>query len=265
MAYYGKLPVVLLSEIASSREDSYRCAIASYLLSRMGESLSVDDIARGCFISRSAVSRFCREIGLEDFGELRELVAGAEKTFLLLAPDGGPDERARLLEREACCGISSALSTLDRGALSRLVGDVCSAKRIACFELLKAETAAISLQCDLAMLGLRALTKVSYRDQTDFLARSREGDVIVLFSYRGLYFEYGLPPEVLDGKGKAWIVTGNGAAEEKLRAHPLIRGVLAFRSSLSLSSHPYQLIAVAGAVAQETAARLRGKEGAGAR
>ena len=257
MAYYGKLPVVLLSEIASSRQDSYRCAIATYLLSRMGERLSVDEIARDCFVSRSAVSRFCRDIGLEDFDELRDLILNAEKTFKALAPEGGHRERAELLAREASGGIADAVSSLDYGALERLTDDICAAERIACFGLLKAETAAISLQCDLVMLGRRALTKVSYRDQMDHIARSRETDLILIFSYRGIYFEYGLPPEVLEGKGRVWVITGNPAAGEKLLRHPLISGVLTFRSSLDLSSHPYQLIAVSGVIAQQTASRLK--------
>ena len=80
MDYYGKLPIVLLSEIACSKDDTYRCRIASYVLGRIGKALSVEEIARDCFVSKSAVSRFCREIGLEDFGELKELQAKAEKT-----------------------------------------------------------------------------------------------------------------------------------------------------------------------------------------
>lgn len=257
MAYYGKLPVVLLSEIASSKEDSCRCAIAAYLLSRTGERLSVDEIARDCFVSRSAVSRFCRDIGLEDFDELRDLILHAESTFRTVAPEKSGRERADLIAKEASNGIFDAASTLDYAALARLTDDVCAADRIACFGLLKAETAAISLQCDLAMLGKRAFTKVSYRDQTDCIARSREGDVIVIFSYRGIFFEYGLPPGILDGKGKIWVVTGNPDAEEKLRRHPVIRDVLTFRSSLDLSAHPYQLIAAAGIIAQQVAARLQ--------
>ena len=40
MAYYGKLPIVLLSELASGKEDSYNCRIAAYLLRHLVESIS---------------------------------------------------------------------------------------------------------------------------------------------------------------------------------------------------------------------------------
>ena len=78
MAYYEKLPIVLLSELASGREDSYNCRIASWLLGHLGEQVSAKEIAQACFVSISAVSRFCKDIGLEDFYALRELLVAGD-------------------------------------------------------------------------------------------------------------------------------------------------------------------------------------------
>ena len=50
MAYYEKLPIVLLSELASGREDSYNCRIAAWLLRHLGEQVSAEEIARACFV-----------------------------------------------------------------------------------------------------------------------------------------------------------------------------------------------------------------------
>ncbi len=254
MDYYGKLPIVLLSEIACTKEDTYRCRIASYLLSRMGEPLSVDEIARDCFVSRSAVSRFCREIGLEDFGELKELQTQTGKTFERIGPS--PDEKAKgeKFIRGAALAMEQAVSTLDQAALRDLTQDILRAERIACFGLLKAETAAINLQSDLTMLGKKALTKVSYRDQMEFLCRSEPSDLVLVFSYRGVYFEYDLPSEIRNGQGKIWIITGNPGVRGKLPGWLAGCGVLSFRSSLDFVSHPYQLLAVSSIIAQEIAA-----------
>ena len=254
MAYYGKLPIVLLSETASQKEDSYRCRLASYLLGRMGERVSVEEIARDCFVSKSAVSRFCREIGLEDFDELKELMEHADKTFQVIRQDAPSEERADVLIKEAASSLSEVASTLDYKALARLVRDIQKADRVACFGLLKAETAAINLQCDLTMLGKQALTKVSYREQMDFLSHSDTSDLILIFSYRGVFFEYDLPYEIKEGKGRIWVITGNPEAKAGLLRSPMIKDVLTFSSSLELNAHPYQLIAVSGIIAQETAA-----------
>ena len=256
MAYYTKLPIVLLSEIAAAREDSYRARLASYLLSRMGQSLSVDEIATDCFVSKSAVSRFCREIGLEDFGELKELLAKTDRNFELVLENAQPEDRAGEFIRLAAEAMDQCASTLDYAELSRLVRLISQAQRIACFGLLKAETAAINLQSDLTMLGKRALTKISFKDQMDFLAQSEESDLVIIFSYQGIYFEYDLPAEIREGKGQVFVVTGNPEAMKKLLKRPLVKGVLSFSSGLDFASHPYQLLAASSIIAQEAAAFL---------
>ena len=103
------------------------------------------------------------------------------------------------------------------------------------------------------MLGKKALTKVSYRDQMDFLRESTPSDLVIIFSYRGIYFEYDLPPEIREGRGKVFIVTGNPEVKEKLLKRPLVNGVLSFSSSLDFVSHPYQLLMVSSIIAQEVA------------
>ncbi|MBO4888867.1 MAG: MurR/RpiR family transcriptional regulator [Firmicutes bacterium] len=254
MPYYTKLPIVLLSEIAAAREDSYRARMASYLLEHMGQSLTAEEIARDCFVSKSAVSRFCREIGLEDFGELKELLSKTDKNFERIGADLSEEERFKKIARRAGDAMTKCAETLDRAALSELVRLIRTSERIACFGLLKAEAAAINLQSDLTMLGLKALTKVSYRDQMDFLRESGPSDLIIIFSYQGIYFEYDLPAEIREGKGRIFIVTGNPAAKEKLLQRPLVRGVLCFSSDLDFISHPYQLLAASSIIAQEVAA-----------
>ncbi len=250
MPYYSKLPIVLLSEIAAAREDSYRARMASYLLEKMGQSLSAEEIARDCFVSKSAVSRFCREIGLEDFSELKELLTSSTKNFDLIG--SGPSGARRFADQSSSAMVQCA-ETLDYDALSSLVRLIRQADRIACFGLLKAEAAAINLQSDLTMLGKKALTKVSYRDQMDFLRESTPSDLVIIFSYQGIYFEYDLPPEIREGRGRVFIVTGNPEVKEKLMKRPLVSGVLSFSSSLDFVSHPYQLLMVSSIIAQEVA------------
>ena len=67
MAYYTKLPIVLLSELAAGKEDSNNCRIARYLLERLDclEDVSIEGLAAECFVSKATVSRFCRDIGLD--------------------------------------------------------------------------------------------------------------------------------------------------------------------------------------------------------
>lgn len=71
---YQKLPLLLLTTMASDRSDTIDCRIAAYLLENPQASarLGIADLAKRCHVSTSSISRFCREIGLEDFIELQE-------------------------------------------------------------------------------------------------------------------------------------------------------------------------------------------------
>lgn len=257
VSYYGKLPIVLLSEMAAGREDSYNCRIAAWLLARLGRRVSVDEIAGECFVSRSAVSRFCRDIGLEDFSELRELMAASGKTFERIGAELPPEARGPALARRAALSMEKAAASLDPGEVARLAGEIVRARRVACFGLLKAEAAALSLQSDLVMLGRSAVTKVAFREQMEYLSAAGADDLILVFSYRGVYFDYDLPRGILRGAPRLWMITGSQDAEARLRALGIrAAGVIAFASDQDFASHPYQLLTAAGIIAQAVAAEM---------
>ena len=156
MDYYTKLPIVLLSELAAGREDSNNCRIARYLLERLDclGDVSVEKLAAECFVSKATVSRFCRDIGLEDFSELRDLLRQTEKTFTLYGKGLPPREQGLDFCGRMQESLGLAADTLDYEALGRLAEEIKEAGRVAAFGLLKAETAVISLQSDLVMLGI---------------------------------------------------------------------------------------------------------------
>lgn len=148
--------------------------------------------------------------------------------------------------------LNLAAHTLDYEALDRLAGEISQAKRIAAFGLLKAETAAISLQSDLVMLGKNAVTKVAFREQVDFLAAAQSEDLVIIFSYTGVYFDYGLPRNVLREGPKVWLVTGCPDIRERFAAKKLsTHRLLTFQSEQDFVSHPYQLQLAASLIAQK--------------
>ena len=252
MAYYTKLPIALLSELAAGREDSNNCRIARYLLGRLDclEDVSVEKLAAECFVSKATVSRFCRDIGLEDFSELRDLLRQTERTFTLYGEGLPPREQGLGFCERVQISLNLAATTIDYTALERLAGEIRQAKRVACFGLLKAETAALCLQSDLVMLGLNAVTKVAFREQAEFLASAVPEDVVVIFSYTGIYFDYGLPREALRNRW-VWLVTGCPDIREQFRTKGLpTERLLTFRSEQDFVSHPYQLMLAASLIGQ---------------
>ena len=249
MAYYEKLPIILLSELASGREDSYNCRIAAWLLRHLGEQVSADDVAQSCFVSRSAVSRFCREVGLEDFYALREMLAASGKHFERIS-GADASSQANLTASLSAESMLLAGRTLDTAALDRLAREIADAPRVVCLGLLKAQAAAMNLQCDLAMLGKQAFAKVAFREQMEYLKNARADDLVVIFSYRGVYFDYDLPYEARHTQARIWLVTGNSQRQAAVKT----QGILSFESRQDFASHPYQLMIVASIIAQRVAA-----------
>ena len=81
--FYGKLPIMFLSEIVSCRRDSTSGHLAAYILDHLDEIKydSIRDLSAKTHTSISSISRFCREIGLGDFAELKELIASTTLRF----------------------------------------------------------------------------------------------------------------------------------------------------------------------------------------
>ena len=255
MAHYGQLPVLLLSELAAGHTDSADCRIAAYLLAHLDDAaeITVEGVAAACAVSNGTVSRFCRNIGLDGFAELRALVHKEGRVFTVYG--AGHDASAQSAAFARCVQESLCLATetLDYAALDRLVDDLCSAKRIAVFGLLKSGTAAMNLQGDLAILGLPATTKLTFREQMADLQNAGHGTVLLLFSYTGMYLQYDLPPRILSGASgaKLWLVTSRPEAAAR---YPAI-SVLGFDSKRDFASTPYQMQLIASLIAQRCAVR----------
>ena len=248
---YGKLPVVFLSTIASEKKDNTNSQIAAYLLDHLEESRSmgIRDLAEACSVSVSSLSRFCREIGLRDFAELKELLLTSDLHFQTSGDRQSPGDMAREYGELVTASIRQAQETVDIRAISRLCGELKKYRRTAVFGLLKAGAVALNLQGDLLMLGKQVYTNISYSQQMQYLLSASEEDLILIFSYTGSYFDY---QELTYSERKRlsapriWMVCGSDRT-----LPPFVDQAIRFRSRQDQISHPYQLQFVAGLIAQE--------------
>ena len=71
------LIIILLSTINSEPKDSNNYKIAKYLIENIKslDDCTLTELARKCYVSNSSISRFCRDIGLKDFNDLKKQVA----------------------------------------------------------------------------------------------------------------------------------------------------------------------------------------------
>ena len=244
---YDKLPVVFLSALAAEKKDSTNKIIAEYILAHQDEiqDLSIKELASLCHVGTGSLSRFVRDIGLNDFAELKMLL---NNTFYRFDQAEGNVYEAQADHISSAVRI--ALQSLDHEKIQNLCRDIHDYENVYACGLLKAQNAAVDLQVDLRMLGKDVRTSVAYAEQIDQILQAGKKDLIIVFSYTGSYFEY----QSLRGKEKylllpkIWMVCGT---DKELPRY--VDDVIRFTSDGSQRSHPFQLEAVESVIVQEYA------------
>ena len=249
---YGKLPIVLLSTLASQADDTTECRIASFILQNGQEAarMNIAQMAESCHVSVSSVSRFCRSIGLGDYAELRALISGWDRRFLPDSLDGNVHTRMQDTFRLISEGLDRLQASIDPAQIALLCRKIDAYDRVYLLGLLKAGTAAQALQADLTLLGKHTVCKVAFAQQLECLEQATQRDLILIFSYSGIYFDY-LTGRMPQGLSRAHVVFITGAKE--MQTGGCIDQVIAFDSALNQASHPFQMQALARIIAQEYA------------
>ena len=252
--FYSKLPIIFLSEIVSSKSDSTNGHIAAFVLGHIHEipELTIRDLAAQAHVSAASISRFCRDIGLQDFNELKELAKVTKLNFEIASYADSPPQRKDEYLDAVQDAIERVRKSLDMNKMRALCCDIRKYSRVAVFGVLKAEGVAINLQTDLIMQGKYVVTKLPFSEQMDYLGNADENDLIIIFSYTGIYFEYGLPKSFRKPKGKRpkiYFIT----SDRKAVSSGLYSEVIWFDSAQDQASHPYQLQVIGSLIAQRYA------------
>ena len=240
--------------MVSSRADSTNGHIAAYVIGHMKElqNDSIRDLAAKANVSPSSVSRFCRDIGLQDFNELKSLAASYQPPFHLTSHSEDPVQQKNDYITAVESSIEMVRKSIDMKQIDRLCEDIRNYERVSVFGVLKSEGVSMNLQADLALLGKQVITKLPFSEQLDYLESADEQDLIIIFSYRGVYFDYGLPhkdDKPVGRKPKIYFITSDTGARRSRRYDEVIW----FSSRQDQASHPYQLQVVAGLIAERYA------------
>ena len=150
--FYGKLPIVFLSTLASEKKDSTNSQIATYLLNHLDDikDIGIQEMAKECSVAMSSISRFCKEIGLNDFNELRELLISTKMNF---EPSSKAKNRLEEYSLKVKESITMVEKSIDMQQINVLCKEIQKYQQVGIFGLLKAGAVAFNLQSDLLMLG----------------------------------------------------------------------------------------------------------------
>lgn len=249
---YDKLPVVILSALASEKKDATNSWIASWILEHLEEasSMGIKQIAEACHVGTGSVSRFCKDIGFNDFAEFREALLRTDAHFERTDASSFEARRNAWLTHVSGA-MKTAAESISQKQIHKLCEDMRKYEKIAVFGMLKGISAAIAMQVDMRMLGRHVHTSVSYAEQTEYLKQAGKDTLIIIFSYTGSYFSYdrfrGSEKHLV--LPKIWMICGSA---QKQPAY--VDEVILFQSEQDQIGHPYQLQTVESILMQEYAA-----------
>ena len=247
---YSKLPVIFLSTLASEKDGSTNSLIAEFILTHLNdmEAIGIRELAEQCHVAISSISRFCKEIGLQDYNELKTLLTLPDFHFELYSSSPSLEERIGDYGAKIKESVDLVIKSIQPKQIRQLCQDIQHYQKVALFGLMKAGSVALNLQSDLLMLGKVTYTKISYKQQMEYLKSATQDDLIIIFSYTGAYFDYEFRrlPQSLK-RPKLYFVYGGEEMQEAFIE------TIHFDSMQDQASHPYQLQCIASLIAQEYA------------
>lgn len=250
-----KVTDCFFSTLASEKKDSTNSQIATYLLNHLDDikDIGIQEMAKECSVAMSSISRFCKEIGLNDFNELRELLISIKMNFEQYSSSSKAKNRLEEYSLKVKESITMVEKSIDMQQINALCKEIQKYQQVGIFGLLKAGAVAFNLKSDLLMLGKQTYSHISYKQQLQYISSTNEDDLLIIFSYTGCYFDY---PDISTLKNKLkkpqiWLISS------KQESYPdFIDHVITFDSKRDQNSHPYQLQFIASLIAQEYARRI---------
>ena len=160
----GKLPIVFLSTLASEKKDSTNSQIATYLLNHLDDikDIGIQEMAKECSVAMSSISKFCKEIGLND---LRELLISTKMNFEQYSSSSKAKNRLEEYSLKVKESITMVEKSIDMQQINALCKEIQKYQQVGIFGLLKAGAVAFNLQSDLLMLGKQTYSHISYKQQ----------------------------------------------------------------------------------------------------
>lgn len=246
---YTKLPVILLSVIASEKVGTTNHVIASYIIEHSTEikNCPIHELAKLCHVANSSISRFCKEIGLESYEELKYILNEDAVHFDQVQMPLVNKKEIAAYANEVSTAIVEVADSISTSQIIDLCKDIKKYKKVAIFGLLKGQLAVYSLQTDLLMLNKSVYTTFVFQQQVEYLRQVDKDTLLIIFSYTGTYFDYQnlRSMQMKLEQAKIYFITGY-----KGELPSFIDERIGFASDLQQKNHPYQLQFVSSLIGQ---------------
>ena len=257
------LMIILLSTINSEPKDSNNYKIAKFIIENIHslENFTLTQLAQKCYVSNSSISRFCRDIGLDDFNALKNQIARfpsesqhAKGKFQFQEFDSSSLCRSYILS--VIDNLKCIYSRSMESDINTLVKDIAQYEKVAAFGYMQSENVALNLQYDLQTNGKILFTCIKFIDQVEYIQNADENTLIIIFSESGTYFDRvfqrSKPFKNLKTKPKICMITSNFSY-----TLPYIDIYIHYHSRNDYASHPYPLMVISDLICVQYAQLLQ--------
>lgn len=185
------LKIALFSILDNNDEQSNNYIIATYILQNYDclPGVSLTEMSKQCNISKAAISRFCKELGLIDYIDLQMLIRTRHSKTTAENRKMSVDEQKKNFIEELRLTEEVMSQIIDNPLIEELVEDLCKYSSVYIFGHLQANHVALTLRSNLAMNNKLCSTAVSWISQKEKICNATEKDLIIVFSSSGSYFK----------------------------------------------------------------------------
>lgn len=246
----GLLIIRLLSIINTANMDSLTYHIANSLLENYDliSETSIGEIAKMINVSKSSMSKFSRQIGFDDYSDLKDNAGFVENRYgnrlNYLTNIHEKLEKNQFEEYFEAIkqDVTILKDAIDLKAIERFAQYLIDFKKIGAFGLLFSETAAIDFQFKLAYKGKFIRSFQTDLNQQEFIKEADEETLIIVFTNSGNFLRneqlrVGTPTKKLFRQSSGKIIAIS--ADEKVRNLEFVDDVIIFPNSSDFQTHQF--------------------------
>ncbi|NME43608.1 MurR/RpiR family transcriptional regulator [Faecalicoccus pleomorphus] len=185
------LNIVLFSILDSESEDSNDYIIAKYLLENYNQlsGATLSEISEKCKVSKAAISRFCKKIGLLDYIDLQMLIRERHKKVRKRMSELTIEEQKEMYFDTLSISNNYLRTVMNDIMVEQLIRDLLSFDNIYIFGHLQASHIAYTFRTNLAILSKFCYCTQNWMVQKYKIDNATNKDLFIIFSTTGDYFK----------------------------------------------------------------------------
>ena len=185
------LKIALFSILDNENETSNNYIIAKFILENYNQlsGVSLTEISRRCNLSKAAISRFCKDLGLIDYIDLQMLIRASHSKSCEEKPVLSLDEQKQVYLSHLKQITDHFPEIMADLAVEDLISDILQHQTIYTFGHLQASHIAYTLRNSLAVYGIFCYSAQSWVEQREKLKNAGKDDLVIIFSASGDFFK----------------------------------------------------------------------------